>query len=219
MNERLKHRLVGAVVLVILAVIVVPMVLKPPLDADKSSPRPSVTLQVQESTDSDDPASGVTKPSQLTSLTRQSLHRSAVERGGGLRTYQKHRQPVFTEGSIGGRSRAQPPPTNGRTQPVRNGTKVTTRKGEVVSSTGPAGSKIAAWAVQLGSFSKRNNAVALRDRLQERGFPAFVRPPAMSDAELTRVYVGPELSREEARHLSQTLTKEIRLRGLVVPYP
>ncbi len=213
----------GAVVLVSFVVIVIPMVLKPPLDAGTPRSAPNVTLEAQERIDVDNAVPPVTQPGQRGELalarTAQPVRRPAVEKGGGLPTHHKESGPVAAKSGVNARPNGRVSQMNGSSQPRWDGMKVTEFRDESVSSIGAVGRRIKAWAVQLGSFSKRSNAVALRDRLQEEGFAAFVRPTAMSDGRLTRVYVGPEFSKEGARHLSGALTKETQLSGLVVPYP
>ncbi len=224
MNERLKHRLVGAAVLVSVVVILVPMVLKPPSEVGKSVSLSSVTRQAQGSFDAGNRASGAPQHShqpgeQDTAPSIQSRQRRAVEEANKLPNGKNANEVILTESAVDGAGAVPVPQTNRRTPLRQNGIRVTGLKGEVISLTAPSDRKRQAWVVQLGSFSKRGNAVALRDRLQAQGYPAFVRPTAARETGLTRVYVGPEISREEARQLSRALGKETQLSGLVVPYP
>ena len=75
------------------------------------------------------------------------------------------------------------------------------------------------WAIQLGSFGKSENAIGLRDRLREKGYTAFVQTAYNNDGPVTRVFVGPELYREEAEAIRTRLLAETTLDGLVVRYP
>ena len=78
---------------------------------------------------------------------------------------------------------------------------------------------LGAWAVQLGSFSNSGNALALRDRLRARGYPAFIEGVRVEDREVMRVYVGPELLRATAAESRKRLEQETRLKGMIVRYP
>ena len=69
-----------------------------------------------------------------------------------------------------------------------------------------------AWTLQLGAFEKRSNAHALRDKLRNKGYKAYVQEFA-SD-KLTRVYVGPELQRSKIEALQQTLRTELKQRDI-----
>jgi DedD protein len=76
-----------------------------------------------------------------------------------------------------------------------------------------------AWVVQVGSFAQGSNAVALRDKLRAAGFSAFAET-SLGGKKMTRVYVGPELSRGRANALASRLQRSsLGLSGIVVSYP
>ena len=75
------------------------------------------------------------------------------------------------------------------------------------------------WAVQLASFSQSSNALTLRDSLREQGYAAFVQTVVGEQGSVTRVYVGPELFREQAETIRKKLTSETSLEAMVVKYP
>lgn len=79
--------------------------------------------------------------------------------------------------------------------------------------------RAAGWAVQVGAFSKAEDANALRDRLRGGGQPAFVERVPTDKGELFRVRVGPELRREAADALKATLKQRFGLDGMVVAHP
>ena len=62
-----------------------------------------------------------------------------------------------------------------------------------------------AWTLQLGAFDERGNAHRLRDDLRAKGYKAYV----LEGEKVTRVYVGPELNREAAEKLKQTLMSQL----------
>lgn len=76
------------------------------------------------------------------------------------------------------------------------------------------------WAVQVASFSQRDNAVALERELREAGYNAYWREARPDGEALYRVYAGPELDRDEAQALRRRLARDeaFGLEGLVVPY-
>jgi len=74
-----------------------------------------------------------------------------------------------------------------------------------------------AWAIQLGSFSRRDNAEALVRKLQDKGFTAFInRTPNEND--VTTVLVGPETRKERAFNLAEELEGEMKIKGMVIRY-
>ena len=75
-------------------------------------------------------------------------------------------------------------------------------------------SRAGTFAVQLGSFSKADNAEGLRDKLLADGYAAFIE----TSGSVTRVYVGPQSSRAEAEKMVQKLLTETKLRGIVVNF-
>jgi len=78
---------------------------------------------------------------------------------------------------------------------------------------------ITAWVVQLGSFGREENADKLNKRLREMGYTAFVEPLNQSNRTIYRVRVGPELLRSDAVDLQKVLNEKIQLQGIIVKYP
>lgn len=75
------------------------------------------------------------------------------------------------------------------------------------------------WVVQLGSFSSSRNAHALRDRLKAKGYKAFARSSGSGAQAVTRIYIGPDASRERALQRVSRLLAETRLKGIVIRNP
>ena len=75
------------------------------------------------------------------------------------------------------------------------------------------------WAVQVGSFSKRTNALALKDRLQKKKIHAFVERIMNNNTAVYRVRVGPQTAQDKAKDVKAMLAKEFKLNGLVVKHP
>ncbi len=77
-----------------------------------------------------------------------------------------------------------------------------------------------AWVVQVGSFSEESKATALRDRLRKDKFNAFVERYTGADHRtMFRVRVGPELERARADALQKRLAEEEKLKGFVTHHP
>lgn len=75
-----------------------------------------------------------------------------------------------------------------------------------------------AWVVQVGSFSERANAERLRDKLIKSGYRAFVSQSRSKNRTVVRVRVGPELLKENAVKLSRKLQKELSMQTMVVEH-
>lgn len=75
-----------------------------------------------------------------------------------------------------------------------------------------------AWTVQLASFNQRANAQQLIKQLRAKGFAAYIHEAKTKQSLVCRVFVGPELNREKADVLAQKLHNEFHLKGVVVKY-
>jgi DedD protein len=76
-----------------------------------------------------------------------------------------------------------------------------------------------AWVVQVGSFAAEASATAQRDQLRKTGFAAFVEKATVDGKTVYRVRIGPELARERAEALRERLLREQKIEGLVVSHP
>ncbi|MDX1482614.1 MAG: SPOR domain-containing protein [Woeseiaceae bacterium] len=74
------------------------------------------------------------------------------------------------------------------------------------------------WAVQLGSFSSRENAERLAADLRGAGYAAFLSRVSTSAGEMHRVRVGPQKDRDAARSVADALAQAGH-QGRVVSHP
>ncbi|WP_140909078.1 SPOR domain-containing protein [Cognatiluteimonas lumbrici] len=75
------------------------------------------------------------------------------------------------------------------------------------------------FAVQLAAFSKASDATALRDRARAAGFSAFTEAVATDTGTLTRVRVGPVMTRAQAEQLRDQVRAKLGTDGVVRPHP
>lgn len=194
MDERLKQRLVGAAVLVLLAVIFIPMILD---QAPESEPRRMS-------------APAPSKPDQDFSSRIIPLDAPATPMVEARRARIESVDPAAPAEDPG--KQAEDLPRDER--PADSTTAAASGSDAGTNTAGPT-----AWAVQLGSFSSAQNAVALRDSLRKKGYTAFVERAESHGGEVTRVFVGPALAREQADEVVKKLHAETKLMGIVVKYP
>jgi len=83
----------------------------------------------------------------------------------------------------------------------------------------PAAPTEAGYAVQVGSFASRNNALRLLDQLNDQGYDAFIHEDAAGSRTIWRVRVGPLGSRAEAQQRLDDLIERAGMDGLVVSHP
>nr|WP_284048094.1 SPOR domain-containing protein [Marinobacter sp. ATCH36] len=72
-----------------------------------------------------------------------------------------------------------------------------------------------AWVVQLGSFGSADNARNLREKVRDKGYNSHLQQVTRGDAELTRVFSGPFAEKAEAEKAKQVLDKAFGLNSLV----
>ncbi|WP_213909130.1 SPOR domain-containing protein [Stutzerimonas nitrititolerans] len=70
------------------------------------------------------------------------------------------------------------------------------------------------WSVQLASLSNRESAEALTAKLRSQGYNAYVR----TFEGMNRVFVGPLVERAEANRLRDVLERQQKLKGFVVRF-
>lgn len=77
-----------------------------------------------------------------------------------------------------------------------------------------------AWIVRLGAFRQMANAQKLLQQLRDAGYKAYSVPAEgrMVDGELTRVYVGPDLSKASLEAQQPALAQLTGLEGTITRY-
>ena len=195
MEKALKERIVGAIVLVAVVILVVPVFLDgPPAEGEIISERVPLPGQSEQKIqtvvldrDRDQPV-----PARELNAARQSAEQAQV---------------------------TEPTPLQKPVQPPQDST-VTTAAPEpenkvVVQA---AGSTTGMWAVQLGSFANKQNAEILAADLRKQGFAAFLSQLSTSSGQLHRVRIGPQKDREAADAMAARLLKAGHT-GKVLPHP
>ena len=75
-----------------------------------------------------------------------------------------------------------------------------------------------AWGVQVGSFGEVENAREVRRLLRSAGYHVALAEALVDGRRITRVAVGPLLSREEAVRLQEVFAMENGLQGVLVKF-
>lgn len=75
------------------------------------------------------------------------------------------------------------------------------------------------WVVQVGAFGQEANAIALRDRLRKADYNAFVERVVVDAKPVFRVRVGPYAERNAAEAQLSGLARESGLQARVMPHP
>lgn len=201
MDRALKERIIGATVLVLFVVLVVPVFLDGPPDGgeiiSERVPLPGQDDQEVRTVVLDRDR---TQPVPASSAEPVAAAPAKVE----TESTEPAGQPVPEPGS-GSSASKSPPETAATTAPAAQVDAL------AASSTGM-------WAVQLGSFGNEANAERLAADLRKQGFAAFLSRTSGDSGVLHRVRVGPQKDRESAEAMAERLQKAGH-KGQVVPHP
>ena len=211
MQQQHKQRLIGAVIVVALAVIFLPMLLQGPVDRGTTDvamdipPRP----EVERGPDADP---GETPPTgELEAVPLPDEPEDDVVADPGDAPPPDLDEPVDATPEEEGEQESAAAPLE---QPE------TDQEVERVDDSAEPEDELASWAVQVGSFSQESNALGLRDRLREQDFSAYVERVDRDDADpVYRLRVGPVTERADAEALLGRLADDADLDGLVVSHP
>ena len=185
-NGQLKQRLVGAVVLIALAVIFIPMLLSGGREMEM-------------------PVFGSNVPDRSEEIANiKHIDIEEMQKAESAPVNPK-RIPI-AEGL------PEPEIIKEKKSIIESITKLTEEKKEPVI-------KQTVWAVQVGSFRNRQNALNLKEKLRKKNKHAFVERIIKNNKVTYRVRVGPEVTREKAVKLKKILESKFKLKGLVVKHP
>jgi DedD protein len=198
MERALKERIIGAIVLVVFVVLVVPIFLDgPPEDGEIVSER--VLLPGQ--TDDQDTKTVI--------LDRERSEPIPVANSPQPEPVEKKEQKPVPQPQPVVESPVQQPVARAEPEPAPAPPKDVPK---------PAASTTGMWAVQLGSFSSKDNAEKLAADLRKQGYAAFLSQLQTSSGTLHRVRIGPQKDRASAEAMAARLLK-VGHKGQVVPHP
>jgi DedD protein len=185
-----KHRIIGAVVVVALAVIFVPMILNQ-RDAPPESATPTqATPMVQAATDETKIAiTKVPPPPALSEPVKAVAPDPAKVASEPAKVAPPPPKPVVTA--------AKPTPTNTAKQAAA-------RSGFVV---------------QVGTFSDAANATRLEQKLRAEGEPVRAEQLQMASGKAVRLRVGPFPDRATAVKAQERIQKDVGVKGVVLAFP
>lgn len=75
-----------------------------------------------------------------------------------------------------------------------------------------------AWTIQLGAFQNKANINSLIVKLNKSGFRVHTIPKQVVDGKLTRVFVGPDISKAKLEKKLKRLKQLTNLNGKLVPF-
>ncbi|MCV9921689.1 SPOR domain-containing protein [Pseudomonas sp. BT-42-2] len=219
LDKGMKQRMVGALVLVALAVIFLPMLFtredemrQVQVDAPQAPAMPSLpqvqveTIQVPEQQpvtdmseqppvvvdESTAPASTPSQPIAPAPSAAPQAQAPAVKPVAPAPAAKVETRPAATPAPAPAASAAKP----------------------VAPSKIDANGLPVSWSIQLASLSNRTGADNLQKTLRSQGYNAYIR----SADGMNRVYVGPLIERAEAERLRDVINRQHKLKGFVVRF-
>lgn len=195
-----KQRIVGAIVLVALGIIFIPMILNQ--DGD------------------DSPISGSNIPDKPETLQELASQKPPEPPAGPEidshkpRLVDEHTPPVKqTDATLPAKKPETKSPKTKSPEPAK------ATRPAVPAKTKPT-TKTRAWVVQVASFAERSKALKLRDRLRKARYSTFVESVSSSKGTRYRVRVGPVVQRKKADALKKKIGKEFKIKdALVMSHP
>lgn len=224
LDKAYKQRMVGALVLIAIAVIFLPMLFSRQDEARR--------VQVEAPAAPQAPATSQIKVEPVSVPEQQPLPQEPVPTDDELT---QPAQPVHPAQPAQQRTSQQPPsmpiapapskpvavaPKPAQTAPVKSAPTPAPAQAPAPVASAADTSRVDAnglsvtWAVQLASLSNRANADALQKTLRTQGYNAYIRT---ADG-VNRVFVGPVIERAEADRLRDTLEKQQKIKGIVVRF-
>lgn len=199
MESGLKQRIIGAVVLVVAAVIFLPML----LSGQDETERVEVSVPERPVMDDTDmavaPSPTLPEPAPVPDLPLPAeTPATAPEQVEELAVIEAPTEPVSAP--------APEPEPSASERPTS----------AEPASTAPAVD--GGWVVQQASFSSRSNADNFRQTLAGQGYNAYVRSAEVGGKTIARVYVGPLTTREAANRVRDELERRHQNKGMVVAY-
>jgi DedD protein len=226
MDDALKRRLTGAVVLVSLAVIFVPMlvedepVLSPSIRESNIPVRPPPVLIDPESRRPPPPAAPDAGTADAGSDAVAALSLPAPEKAAETSAAEvppaapeaAPPEPVEERVTEMPPPPAEPAPAVAEPEPPKAPEKPAAEPAK--ASKPPSG-----WVVQVGTFADKGNAERTLERLRASGYDSFIEETRVSGKTMYRVRVGPEIQRARAEAHRAGILAKFKLKGQVLKYP
>lgn len=211
MNTGLKQRLVGAVVLIAVAIIFVPSFLRErqvePVNTKTLIPeapeRESVRFENPEPVEGIEPAPEPETMFLPDDGDRQPVVDTLEEAQEAAEAPQAETEADPSESST--ESSPEPPPeAEGESEETAE-----TASEEALENS---------WVLQVASLSDQDSALALRDRLRESGYRAYVRSAQVGDQSVSRVFVGPRIDRAAMDELKAEVDEALSVDSLILRF-
>lgn len=194
-----RQRLIGAIVLVLLAVVFVPMVLDPEPRRDRVEPLLAIP-----------PKEGAAPLPAVAKAPEPAPERAAAE--------SPKTEPAVAEAAKSEPAPAATPKVEPKAEPKPAAAKAEPKPAAAKSEAKAAAPRLEGFAVQVGAFREEGKLAQARGKIAAAKLPHYTERLDSSSGELTRLRAGPFATREAAEKAAAQL-KRAGLDGRVVPLP
>lgn len=209
MEQNLKQRLVGALVLISLAVIFLPLVFDRQQQRIDTSPyvipeKPAITITAPDMEPLEQAAS-----EQHAAVMKVTEEKRIQDEASAVADHAATSAPAVPA------ELAPAPVAQTREYLEQEKAVDATWQDQPVTTTVPLAE---AWVIQVGAFSSEANAKGLQDKLKSAGYAAFVKAGKTASGMLYKVYVGPEIRRAQLEQQKTELERKYNLKALILKY-
>ncbi|MFK3818954.1 SPOR domain-containing protein [Pseudomonas sp. NPDC089407] len=214
LDKGMKQRMVGALVLVALAVIFLPMLFtredemrQVHVEAPQAPAMPSLPEVKVEPVAVPEPQVIADEPQQAPVVVNESTAQASTPS-----------QPITPSPQTQAQVQAQLQNLPAKPQAPAPAPKVEAKAAATPAPTAPSKIDVnglpVSWSIQLASLSNRAGAEKLQQTLRSQGYNAYIR----SAGGMNRVYVGPLIERAEAERVRDAVNRQNSLKGFVVRF-
>ena len=210
MDNILKQRLIGALILVALGVVFWPIIFVEPegpggLPGARIPPPPAVDTSPIEPPDT----AGLRQAPEVMAQREARAEEAAAlaEAEPAVVLPEPEPEPVPEQATV----------AESEQRPVAEPTR-STRKAAPESPQLDAQGIPVAWLLQVVSLSNKSRAESIRDDLIADGHKAYVKPIKSADRTLYRVYIGPKFERAQLERIQGEIDRQLGVKSLVARY-
>jgi DedD protein len=201
-----KHRIAGAIILVSLAVIFVPML----LDESGSTAENQTLTKIPERDAAETKVVIAPVAPPLPELDKTpNVEPAAPAAAPEKPAVVAKSEPIAPE----------PKPASTHTAAVEKKADTTAKAKPVVAKPGDVDKISKGWVVQVGTFANADNAGRLRDKLQGQGYAVNSESVTVQGNKAVRLRVGPYRDKAAASKAQAQLQKDLSIQGVVLAHP
>jgi len=223
--DGLKQRLVGAFVILSLAVIFLPMIFDKPHSVEKVTVEPVPSKPKFQKVVIEKPSRPKFKVLDVDKADNKVKKIDQIKSVPKLKSTVKAKAKLSAKGksSVKEELVVNKSKVAKKTSPVKPVKKVVKARPKAKNKTSLTKPKVShlpifknIWMVQLGTFSKTKNAYALRDRLRKDGFDGHAKGIHIKGKKAVRVFSGPFVNRRDAEKTKKKLDKKYKVDSLII---